>query len=681
MAPISRRQLLGAAAAGAAVTMLPASLRAAAASPLTTTATITDVQHVVILMQENRSFDHYFGSMKGVRGFGDRTGVTIAGTNSVFNQANGSKRQYPWRLSVNAGGGGVSEAELAQCDGSLDHGWSTQHSAWDSGKMDAWVAAKGNVRTLGFLNRSDIPFHYALGDAYTVCDAYHCSTLSATGPNRTYLWSGSIDPDGTHGGPANDGGEESGLTYQTYAETLQNAGVTWNVYQNANDNFTDNALAYFTQFVNAQSGNPLHDRGMASVPQVTGATQTDIAAAIKADAVNDTLPQVSWVVANQAFSEHPDAPPGDGANFVNMVLQALAANSTVFNSTVLLLNYDENDGFFDHVQPPVPIAGTTDEFVNDTAIGLGFRVPMVVMSPWSRGGWVSSEVFDHTSVIRFLETWTTALGKPAICPNISAWRRAVCGDLTSAFDFTSPAYGLPTLPTPPAVIGQATCDPLPNPAPTTNALPAQESGTKPARPVPYQPNGYVDHFEFDANNKILLWIDIQNQGTPATKSAHFSIYANQDRTGGPWQYTVPAGGATTDFFNIGSGFGNGRYDLTLLGPNRFLRHFAGNATTAGKAMEVTSTYAIEPGTGKLAIYLHMTNTSGASVTFTVTSTNYRSDGPWHYSVAAGATVSDFWNAVAFENGWYDFSVTTSGDTSWSRRFTGHIETGTSSVTG
>src|SRR5262249_43043059 len=158
----------------------------------------------------------------------------------VFNQPNGLfSRQYPWAFS-----GGSSE-ELAQCNGDLSHAWSDQHKAWNSGKMDSWASAKGTVRTLGYLQRSDIPFHYALADNWTVCDAYFCSVLSATGPNRTYHWSGWIDPSGTSGGPAYDGGDEKGLHWQTYAEALANAGVSWKVYQNAADNFGDNALAYF----------------------------------------------------------------------------------------------------------------------------------------------------------------------------------------------------------------------------------------------------------------------------------------------------------------------------------------------------------------------------------------------------------------------------------------------------
>ncbi|MFI9274455.1 phosphocholine-specific phospholipase C [Kitasatospora sp. NPDC052896] len=704
MSPVSRRSFLGSAAAvgaalgvdalpGEAVPASAATGATPAALPEGATGTIRDVRHVVVLMQENRSFDHYFGSLKGVRGFGDRSAITIGGNGtSVFNQPGLLwGHQYPWQLSTTPSAFGITGEKYAQCDQSLDHGWSTQHKAWNNGKMDSWISAKLSDRTMGFLNRSDIPFHYALADAYTICDAYHCSIISATGPNRTYLWSGMIGPDGTKGGPAYDGGSESGLSWETYAEALQNAGVSWKLYQNANDNFGDNALAYFTQFANAAAGTPLHDRGMASVPAVTGSTPDDIAAAIKADVLGGTLPQVSWVVADQAHSEHPDAPPGDGAHFVNLVIQALAADPDVFDSTVLFLNYDENDGFFDHVPPPVAPAGTAEESIqNGTPIGLGFRVPMIIVSPWTRGGWVDSQVADHTSVLRFLETWTTALGTPAICPNISDWRRQVCGDLTGAFDFGSPVYGLPALPDTSYQIGQSSCTLLPNPIPTNNSMPSQEPGTKPARALPYQPNGSVDRLEFDAAGKILLWMKMSNEGEQATSAAHFAIYANQYRSGGPWQYTVPAydpasgaDGTAEDFFNIGSGYGDGAYDLTLIGPNRFLRRVTGNATNAGQYAETTSSYAAAPNTGQQAVWFTMTNAagSGRTATFTITSNQYRSDGPWTYQVPAGGSVFDYFNAVAYTNGWYDFTVTVDLDASWSRRFTGHLETGTPSVTG
>ncbi|MGW1768781.1 phosphocholine-specific phospholipase C [Streptomyces sp. NPDC002073] len=674
MTPISRRGFVGIGAGLAAGAALPTATASAAAAAAT--GTLADVRHLVILMQENRSFDHYFGRLKGVRGFGDRAAGNIPGGWGTFNQPNFGGRQYPWKLSATPPAGGADSATLAQCTGDLPHSWTSQHAAWNKGRLDNWVTGVGNVRTLGHLERSDIPFHYALADHYTICDAYFCSALSATGPNRTFLWSGKIDA------TSKDGGDESGLTWETYAEALQRAGVTWKVYQNAQDNYGDNGLAYFKKFTDARPGDPLWDRGMASVPRVTGSTPDDIAAAIRADAVAGTLPQVSWVVANEAFSEHPFAPPGDGAHFVDLVHRALAANPEVFDSTVLFLNYDENDGFFDHVAPPVAPPGTPGEYLDGLPIGLGFRVPMLVMSPWTRGGWVSSEVFDHTSVLRFLEKWTAALGTPAACPHISAWRRKVTGDLTGVFDFANPVFGVPAgLPSTAKVIGMETCRPLPNPAPQNNALPAQEPGTRPARALPYQPNGNMTRLEFGAAGKITAWFDMSNLGTEAKRAAHFSIHPHQHRNTEAWQYTVDPGTTASDFFSIGLGSGAGKYDLSMYGPNRFLRRFIGDANKAGKALEVAARYAVEQGTGKVAVWFKMTNASAAAVTFTIRSNAYRSDGPWTYTVPANSSREDFFNAVAYSNGWYDFTILADSDGTWSRRYTGHIETGAPSVSG
>jgi phospholipase C len=669
-------------------------LKPAQAATIKATGTIADVKHVVILMQENRSFDHYFGTLQGVRGFGDKAGITLSGGYSVFDQPNGSARQYPWAFNTTSPASGQTSEVLTQCDGNLDHSWATQHAAWNGGKMDSWVAAKASVRTLGYLTRQDIPFHYALADAYTICDHYFSSILSSTGPNRTYLWGGMIDPSGDYGGPAYDGGDESGLTWETYAEELQAAGVTWKVYQNAADNFSDNGLAYFSQFENASTSSPLYINGMDSVPNVDNATPNDIALAIQNDVINGTLPQVSWVVASQGYSEHPDAPPDDGAYFINLVLQALAANTETFNSTVLLLNYDENDGFFDHVPPPSPPSGTTGEFITvdgvTQAIGMGFRVPMIVCSPWTRGGNVASQVYDHTSVIQFLETWTTALGTPAVCSYISAWRRQVSGNLTGAFDFANPIYGLPTnLPAATTVISQTnTCNPLPNPTDSnaSNSLPSQETGTRTACALPYQPDANISSFQYGSDGQILVWIEMLNVGTVATSAIPLAIYANAYRSGGPWQYTVApyssgTNGSVSDFFNIGSGYGSGSYDLTVVGPNRFLRRFAGDLNNSGSTCSVTSSYAVDPISGQLAIYFALTNTGSEAVTFTITSNNYTADGPWTYSVGAGATVNTYFSAVANTNGWYDFTHTISGDSSWIRRYTGHLENGNASVTG
>ncbi|WP_182444528.1 phosphocholine-specific phospholipase C [Streptacidiphilus sp. PB12-B1b] len=644
------------------------------------THTIADAKHIVILMQENRSFDHYYGTLRGVRGFGDRATIQLAGGHSVFEQPNGSARQYPWAFSATSPAGGADPERLAQCNGDLAHSWSDQHAAWNNGRLDSWVAAKGNVRTLGHLQREDIPFHYALADNWTICDAYHCSIISATGPNRTYLWSGMIDPGATAGGPAYNGGDESGLSWQTYAEALQNAGVSWKVYQNADDNFGDNGLAYFKQFQNASPSSPLATQGMGSVPPATGRTPDDIAAGIRADVLAGKLPQVSWVVSDQASSEHPYATPEDGAHFVHLVMDALNADPDVFNSTILFLNYDENDGFFDHVPPPVAPAGTAGEFYDGTNIGLGFRVPMTVISPWSRGGWVNSEVFDHTSVLQFLEVWTKAIGKPATCPNISEWRRSVTGDLTSTLDFGKPVFGMPVLPDTSATIGLAACGPLPNPAPADNALPVQEPGTRPARALPYQPNAGVSRYDFGSGGSAQVWISMDNTGAQATSSAHFSVYANAYRSGGPWQYTVPAGGTVSDFFNCGTGYGNGAYDLTVVGPNRFLRRFRGNATTAGVDLSVSAAYDRASGSDA-GLHVTFANGGKAKAVFTVTTNGYGTAAPVHYTVAAGRSSVHSVNVHSTAHGWYDVTITCDLDASWSQRFTGHVESGRDSISG
>jgi phospholipase C len=665
----------GAAPASAAPAAKGASASAAAHGKPKLTRTIADAKHIVVLMQENRSFDHYYGTLRGVRGFGDRATIELAGGYSVFDQPNGGARQYPWAFSATSPAGGADPELLAQCNGDLAHSWSDQHAAWNNGKLDSWVAAKGNVRTLGHLQRADIPFHYALADNWTICDAYHCSILSATGPNRTYLWSGMIDPAGQAGGPAYNGGDESGLSWQTYAEALQNAGVTWKVYQNADDNFGDNGLAYFSQFTSAPASSPLAQLGMGSVPPATGRTPDDIAAAIRADVLSGNLPQVSWVVSDQQSSEHPYATPQDGAHFVHLVMDALNADPDVFNSTVLFLNYDENDGFFDHVPPPAAAAGTAGEFYDGTNIGLGIRVPMTVISPWSRGGWVNSEVFDHTSVLRFLEVWTAAIGKPATCPNISDWRRAVCGDLTSTLDFTKPVFGMPQLPDTSATIGLAACGPLPNPSPVDNALPVQESGTRPARALPYQPNANLSSYAFGSGGSAQVWIAMENTGAQAHGSAHFAIYANAFRSGGPWQYTVPAAGTVSDFFNVGTGYGDGSYDLTVTGPNRFLRRFQGNATTPSAKLSVTASY---QGGG---LRFGLANTGGSIAVFTVTPNNYQTGKAVQYVVKPGRSSSHSVDVHGQAHGWYDVTLTCDLDPSWSQRYTGHVENGRASVSG
>ncbi|MEW1905157.1 phosphocholine-specific phospholipase C [Streptomyces sp. NPDC086147] len=696
MVPMDRRKFLvsaaGAAAAASALPRLAAdtssqdlgvALAAASASDL------TKIEHVVILMQENRSFDHYFGTLKGVRGFGDKSTVDLPGTTSapsgksVLQQPDGSSWRYPWALNR----GGTDGWKNAQGVGTA-HGWTDGHNAWNGGRLDRWIANKGQL-TMGYFTRADLPFHYDLADAFTICDAYHCSVLSSTGPNRNYFWSGStgvglINPPHLNGGDF----EGDNQPWTAYAEELQNAGVTWRTYNVETDNYGDNALEYFAGY----SSGPLYDSGVKSVPALpSGGTTADrIIEAIRKDVVGGTLRQVSWVVTDEAHSEHSNETPSRGAVFVKRLLGALSADAEVFRSTALFITYDENDGFFDHVPPPFPPKGSadaTDEWSTYSAVegpvGLGMRVPMIVVSPWTTGGRVCSQTFDHTSMIQFLEKWTAALGKPAVCDNITAWRRKVAGDLTSVFDFgkDASAYTLPAL-GPAAPAGQTPGTTGVNPArPSTNTAPVQEPGTKAACALPYQTNAYLDRVEVGGTT-MKTWIALQNQGTHATDAAHFAVYANAYRTGGPWQYTVDAQAATEDYFNVGSGYGNGTYDFSVVGPNRFLRRFKGDASgiARGQHVSVKPAFEVHPSTGKLAIVFTLRNHGTQGVTFRIVSNQYRT---WDdtYAVAAGGQGSEFFNAVRYQNGWYDFTITVNNDPSWSQRFAGHIEYGTTSTTG
>ncbi|WP_434657115.1 phosphocholine-specific phospholipase C [Chromobacterium violaceum] len=656
MSEMSRREFLKLSAAGMAAGALPPGL-AAAMAIRPAGRSLSAVKHVVVFMQENRSFDHYFGALGGARGFGDRSALQLRNGSSVFRQPNLSNGEYPFRLDTSR--------TNAQYLTDLDHSWTGTHAAWNQGKYDGWIAAKSSL-TMGYFTRADIPYHYALADAFTLCDHYFCSVQGPTNPNRLYLWSGMVDPAGKNGGPVTDNSEK-GYSWTTYPERLQAAGVSWKVYQVLGDNYDDNALAWFNQYRSAKPGNPLCDRGMSSVPKVSGNSVQDLVAAIRNDAVNGTLPQVSWIVAPEAYSEHPSAPPAAGAYLLDRVLQALTANPDVWASTVLLLNYDENDGLFDHMPPPVPPAGTAAEFIGGKPIGLGPRVPMLVLSPWSRGGHVCSQVFDHTSVIRFLETWTGVQE-----PNISAWRRQICGDLSSALDFSSRNASVPAFPDTAALLTQAQQSkgwPAPT-APLPGQMPAPEGGRRPARALPYQCNAYGST---DLAGGIF-WVHMQNSGSQAV---HYAIYANQYRSDGPWQYDVAGGGEIKDYFHAQT-YGGGLYDLTVYGPNGFLRRFAGNLRSAMGVLEAVSAVSVVAGVPQLTLQL---NNQGSKVaTFQVSGNGYGGAAPQQVVVTPGGSQLLSWN-LSGVYGWYDFTVTCTGDGGFVRRLVGHVETGAASVTG
>jgi phospholipase C len=337
--------------------------------------------------------------------------------------------------------------------------------------MDGWIDAHRPLDgplaplTMGYMTRADLPFYYALADAFTICDNYHASVLGPTHPNRYYLMSATIDPEGRAGGPALD---NSGRAYrwETYPERLERAGVSWRVYH-AYDDYFCNVLRFFVQYRAAPLGSPLFQNARLDRPFYE----------LLWDIRRGNLPQVTWIVPPSFASEHPDFLPAAGADHTRQILEALWSNPTLWARTALILNYDENDGLFDHVLPPTPEPGTPGEYVGGMPIGLGFRVPCLVVSPWSRGGYVCSEVFDHTSTLRLLEA---RFGVEV--PNLSRWRRGATGDLTGAFDFgLPPRRNVPQLPDTAQALLMAQNEAMELPRPQPPAIPEmprQETGTR-----------------------------------------------------------------------------------------------------------------------------------------------------------------------------------------------------------
>ncbi|MGF6755954.1 phospholipase C [Paraburkholderia sp. GAS42] len=691
----NRRDFLRSAAqvagSATALSMLPAGIRNALAIPANNaTGSIRDVEHIVVLMQENRSFDHYFGSLRGVRGFGDTRAIALPNGKPVWYQPLAGDAGYVLPFHPTAPNLGLQFLQ------DLAHDWTTTHLAWNGGRYDQWVPTKG-ATTMAYLTRDDIPFHYQLADAFTICDAYHCSLMGPTDPNRYYMWSGWVGNDGAGGGPVIDN-SELGYGWSTYPEVLQKAGISWKVYQDAGTgldakgswgwtqnpyigNYGDNSLLYFNQYRNAQPGNPLYDNARTGTNVAAGGTYFDI---LKRDVQNNALPQVSWIVAPEAYSEHPNWPSNYGAWYVDQVLQILTSNPEVWSKTVLLINYDENDGFFDHMSPPFAAASganglstvdtSNENYAGDPKnpagpYGLGPRVPMLVVSPWSKGGWVCSEVFDHTSVIRFIEKRFGQhhdLGES----NITPWRRAVCGDLTSAFNFANPNDALPSLPpttgyVPPDQLRHDDYVPLP---PAVQAVPKQEPGVRPARALPYEL--FVRIRAEGGHDKVTIRFVNTGQG-----GAVFLVYT-ANSTDAPRSYTVEARKRLEDQLPLNA---DGTYDFTVHGPNGFLRRFAGKPASTRwwgeeKARpEVAEGYDVANGN----LQLRLENPGTARCQFTIT--NAYDPGATIKHVVRGGDTDQVYLDLRKAYGWYDLSVSVDADATFARRFAGHVETGRSSM--
>ncbi len=693
----NRRDLLAGAAqlsaATAAASLFPLSIQRALSLPANRRAgTVQDVRHVVILMMENRGFDHYFGTLKGVRGFGDRHPVPLASGKPVWFQSDGVRELAPYHLDT-------ATTSAMRVPGT-PHSFRDAQAAWNQGKFGFWPKFKTQF-AMGHYRRADLPYQFALAEAFTICDAYHCSVTTGTDPNRIMFWSGTnadpvarargenataenSEPDNLRcwikGALPEPGYSYAGsaFTWPTIPEVLETAGISWRIYQDPNDNWTGamhGGLA-FDSFRNAKPGAPLYERGM-----------RDWSLEIFAeDARKGELPQVSWVLPPMLWSEHPGpSSPAQGAEFTARILDALTHNSQTWGSTALFLMFDENDGMYDHVPPPAPPSFNPDGtpaggstlkldgmyfsdpqrqhlLAEDTTSGtvrpwgLGPRVPMYVISPWSKGGWVNSQTFDHTSVGQFLEK---RFG--VTVPGISPWHRAVCGDMLSAFDFgltdDAAAPSLPDASGSAARVADAKGRPQPLPPAMPQKL-FQEPGSRPSRALPY-----VLHAEAASQNGSLI-LSFRNEGT---SGAVFHVYDRNRLDLIPRRYTVEAHRSLKDRWEAGN---NHTYDLWVLGPNGFVREFSGSADM------LTADVALAYHPLERAIELRFANHGDRSESFALESKVYAPLGKRTVKVSAHGAASLTWD-VSKSGNWYD--LTLKSGQGFTRRFAGWLETGKNTV--
>ena len=659
---------LSAAPAGAAV---DGSSAAAKALPKGWSGTIADVKHVVILMQENRSFDHYFGTLRGVRGFGDKQALTYQDGTSIFQQPDPARTDLghllPYQLTN-------------QVDGDLDHSWDGDHAARNGGLWNNFVPAK-TEETMGYFTRDEIPFQYAVADAFTVCDGYHQAIMGPDQPQPDVLVDRHVvrlhhQPRRLHGRLRPDAGTAE---VTTYPDQLQKAGVSWQVYTNdqvgdSSDfpdyflgDFGDNPLWFYQQFNTTNSRNggtgPLATRGAvtpwktdAGAPALSKTHAAYVLSSFISDVKSNKLPQVSWIVAPAGYCEHPSFTPDYGAHYVNTVLQTLLSNPELWKNTALFITYDEHDGFFDHQLPPFPEASVTDEHIGGLPIGPGTRVPMMICSPWTRGGYVDSNVYDHTSMLQFLATWTGV--KPV---NVTPWRASVTGDLTTAFDFKHPDFSVPkNIPTLDQTwaLTQLTGGSTTPPAEGDQKMPTQEPGTRPHRPSNYQL-----HADVTVNRTTSqVTAALTNTGKVG---ASFAVYPDALLTAAPTPVTVLPHAPGSYVWD--AALTAGKYAFSVYGPDGFLTSFAGTVVPAGRSSGQVPV--VTAALKSKAVELTLANSGTTEIVYTVTKNDYEGSTK-KVTVKGGGAKTVRWPAN--QDGYYDVVITASTSDGFRRRYAGRL---------
>ncbi|SDL37752.1 alkaline phosphatase family protein [Microbacterium azadirachtae] len=681
---VSRRRVLqGAGVAAALAATAGGSAAEAAAAEQSSTppaaaggfaGTMADLKHVVILMQENRSFDHYFGKMPGVRGFDDKQALRFPDGTSVFQQRD-------------AGG----NIHTPQED---DSAWGTNHdfTTLNGRRWNTWVREKG-VEALNYHSPAYMSFYWSVASQFGIGDQYFCSINGPTDCNRKYHWSGM-----SNGEIGNSDESNYDRDWITVAEQLQEVGIDWRMYSDNSGSgaggrqayrsdwfgdYGDNELKYFRGFEpkglaaddpklapgtgliwrgNAQYYRP--DPGSAA-PNNDSAQNLEYVLRDFIDAckpgAEHPLPAVSWITAPYGWSEHPSADSMHGERFVERILRALQDNEELWNSTLFILNYDENDGKFDHVLPPFAEPGTPGEYTNGkeqinvsnivteggSPIGLGARVPLLLVSPWTRGGWVASEVFDHTSVIKLLETWAAFRGTPFMSPNISDWRRAIVGDLTSALDFAHPQTG-----------------PVRFADPTVEvAVPVAADHMK-HRPLPFHGHATLAIDRAAGSATATMTVD-----GPAGKALGFQIFPDRLLPFSNTPKTVPAGGSGVYVWDATAT--DGRYAFTIYGNDGFVRSFAGQIEPVGvKDVGIPVVDVALVRGASASVRLSLGNEGAEPVRYQLVA-NDHDGGSRTVHVKSGQTTVIEWPA---KDGYYDVVLTADTGTGWTQRYAGRVAT-------
>ena len=823
---------------------LPASIQKAISINPEAGSTFMDAEHIVLLMQENRSFDHCYGTLQGVRGFNDPRAIQLPDKNPVWLQTNAAGGTYaPFRLDIHD--------TKATWMHSLPHSWTNQVDARNDGKFDKWLEAKKSdykeyadiPMTMGYYTREDIPFYYALADAFTVCDQHFCSSLTGTTPNRLYFWTGTIRAEQHENSYANVWNENvdygSEVQWTSFPERLEENGISWKIYQNEismpmglsededawlanfgdsplqwflqyNVQFSEEYIAYITKQIDVLPGEikkmedhlrTLPEKSKESVDTKNKLKETiefletikeekkkytpenfeklsqqeknlhlkafstnkndpdyhkldtlkykdgdverevkipkgDILHQFREDVKNGVLPTVSWLVAPEHFSDHPSS-AWYGAWYISEVLDILTQNPETWKKTIFILTYDENDGYFDHVPPFVapnpkrPETGSASSGINtavdyvtidqqmhkkdlpvthtrESSIGLGFRVPLVIASPWSRGGWVNSQVFDHTSCLQFLEKFlSNKFGKKVEESNISEWRRAVCGDLSSVFrPFNNEKITLPSflsrdsfvesihkaqfknIPKNYKNLSREEIDQVSHDPRSAAWMPKQEKGTRSSCALPYQlyadgkPSTDKKNFEikFEAKNEFF---GNKSSGSP------FNVYApgkykkaNQENGATPvyedvrtWAFAAAADDHVAGVWPL-QDFENENYHLRVYGPNGFFREFKGSA--ADPLLDISCEYQRDQKnnpTGMLELKISNPDLQN-SYTIEIKDNSYKKDTIEKKISPSGQTAIILNPDKSF--GWYDFSLKIPGNNIFEKRYAGRVETGKAS---